>query len=388
MMNANQPLSPRSIAAEQTGDTHRCPANISFTEEELAFLNRESRALFTRMPLSGPGFECYGYGSDGNHHYGRSSTIQAVKHICAQWGKKHPNGPRIGVGDISLPDGGDTPAHGSHEDGVDVDFSVITNNGKEEPSNWRHGNYSQALTQEFVDLVWDNAVLQPTLIYFNDPQIQGVEPWDGHDDHLHVRFGFGENIPTPDHLPDDGTLQLTVPSMKGDRVKSLQLGLAKAGIAVGADSIFGQDTESAVKKFQVKHNLKADGVAGTNTLAKLAEVISAPAQTANVKPAATIQSGSKATVPAVADPSKTVSAPNQPSPDKGPLKLTSPFMKGDRVKSLQVGLAKAGMQVTADSVFGKDTESAVKQFQMQYGLEANGIADENTLIKLVEVISA
>ncbi len=398
-MSAEQPLSPRSIAAEQTGEIHHCPANISFTEEELAFLNQESRALFARMPLSGPGFECYGYGSNGRHHYGRSSTVQATKHICAQWAKKYPEGPRIGVGDISLPDGGDTPAHASHEDGVDVDFSVITNNGKEEPSDWRHSNYSQSLTQEFVDLVWDNAVLKPTLIYFNDPQIKGVQPCGGHDNHLHVRFGLGENIPMPDYSADDGTLRLISPIMKGDRVKSLQLGLAKAGIAVGADSIFGKDTDNAVKKFQLQHGLKADGMAGANTLAKLAEVISAldrpqaigvqPATSAPVTsaPVTNAQESGEATVTVVSDPGTAVSASRQHSPDNGPLQLTSPFTRGDRVKSLQAGLAKAGMEVTADGVFGKGTESAVKQFQMQHGLEATGIADENMLIKLVEVMS-
>ena len=387
MIDAELNLSPRSIAAQRAGG-HSCTADIPFTEAELAFLNRESRAIFNRMPFSGPGFECYDYGSDGRHHYGRSSTIQATKYICAQWAKQHPNGPRIGVGDISLPDGGDTPNHATHKEGVDVDFSVVTNNGKEEASTWKQSNYSQALTQAFVDLVWDNPVLKPTLIYFNDPKIKDVQYCEGHDNHIHVRFSVGENIRVADYSPDEGTLRLVDPYMKGDRVKSLQLGLAKAGLTVGTDSIFGKDTEAAVKQFQTQHGLEADGAAGANTLAKLAEVISA----SGASPAKPVQDGTHkdltdAAASAQISGQVSVSAVSQYSPDEGTLRLMSPYMKGDRVKSLQIGLAKAGITLMPDSVFGKDTEAAVKQFQTQHKLGVDGVADENTLIKLVAVIS-
>ncbi len=62
-------------------------------------------------------------------------------------------------------------------------------------------------------------------------------------------------------------------------------------------------------------------------------------------------------------------------------------MKGNRVKALQTGLLKAGIHLDADAVFGKGTETALKQFQSQQGLEASGVADESTLLKLVEQLS-
>lgn len=277
-MDNQSELSPRSLAAERERHNHEesaCTADVLFTEEELKILESGSRALFTRMPQSGPGFDCYGYGSDGYHHYGRSSTIQAVKHVCAQWAKKHPDAPRIGVGDISLADGGDTPSHATHEEGVDVDFSVVTNNGKEEPSNWRHGNYSQSLTQDFVKLIQNNPVLAPRVILFNDPKISGVQPHAGHDDHLHVRFQVGPNAKVPDFTPDDGVLKLVSPFMKGDRVKALQDGLVKSGIAIDADGVFGETTEKAVKAFQRKHRMTIDGTVGEKTMAKIKEVTQA-----------------------------------------------------------------------------------------------------------------
>jgi murein endopeptidase len=31
-------------------------------------------------------------------------------------------------------------------------------------------------------------VLRVQYIFFNDPAVTGVKPWQGHDDHMHVRF--------------------------------------------------------------------------------------------------------------------------------------------------------------------------------------------------------
>ena len=268
-----QTLSPRQIAAikHREEHAHACTAEIPFSAEELEFLENNSRAIFTKMPPSGPGFECYDV---DDHRYGRSSTVQAVLYICQEWEKLYPQGPRIGVGDLSMPNGGNTPRHATHEEGVDVDFSVVTNNGKEEPSDWRNQNYSQSMTQEFVDLAWNNPILPVSLVFFNDPQMRGVQFAGGHDNHLHIRFQVGENIPSVQHRSDDGVLKLVSPYMKGNNVAALQEGLAKAGIAVDVDSVFGKDTERAVKAFQEQHGLEVDGVAGPNTLAKLGEVTS------------------------------------------------------------------------------------------------------------------
>lgn len=58
--------------------------------------------------------------------------------------------------------------------------------------------------------------------------------------------------------------------MRGDDVKLLQQALTAAGFDTkGADGIFGNDTESAVRKFQSAKALNANGVAGSATLAAL-----------------------------------------------------------------------------------------------------------------------
>lgn len=64
---------------------------------------------------------------------------------------------------------------------------------------------------------------------------------------------------------------------RGDAVRELQTLLKQAGYSVSVDGVFGKNTETAVKAFQKKMGLEADGLAGKKTLALLR---GAPAGTA------------------------------------------------------------------------------------------------------------
>lgn len=55
----------------------------------------------------------------------------------------------------------------------------------------------------------------------------------------------------------------------GSGVKQIQTALAAHGYQVAADGNFGAQTEQAVKAFQQKNGLTADGVVGPLTWAKL-----------------------------------------------------------------------------------------------------------------------
>ncbi len=61
------------------------------------------------------------------------------------------------------------------------------------------------------------------------------------------------------------TLKLTDPLMKGEDVRELQEALKKAEFDVKVDSVFGENTASAVKQFQKQNGLTVDGKAGTGT---------------------------------------------------------------------------------------------------------------------------
>jgi N-acetylmuramoyl-L-alanine amidase len=58
--------------------------------------------------------------------------------------------------------------------------------------------------------------------------------------------------------------------MEGSDVQRLQEALKKAGMTIGVDGEFGPGTDKAVKEFQKKKNLTADGVVGPKTLSAMA----------------------------------------------------------------------------------------------------------------------
>ncbi len=69
---------------------------------------------------------------------------------------------------------------------------------------------------------------------------------------------------------------------QGNPVRCLQLALAALGYSLpisvklhplSADGIFGPETEQAVRTFQTKQGLKADGIAGAQTLSKLDQLL-------------------------------------------------------------------------------------------------------------------
>lgn len=149
-------------------------------------------------------------------------------------------------------------------------------------------------------------------------------------------------------------LKYKTPYMKGEDVTDLQQLLADAGMSPGSiDGTFGKNTRDAVKLFQKANALRADGIAGEDTVTALG--------------GAWKEAGAEVS-------SWTVSRL---------LKLTSPMMNGEDVKSLQTALKEAGQNPgTIDGTFGEKTQTAVKAFQKKSGLTQDGIAGEKTITAL------
>lgn len=67
----------------------------------------------------------------------------------------------------------------------------------------------------------------------------------------------------------------------GEAVRLIQQALIELGFALpqstkqhgSPDGVYGEETFEAVKQFQAKHGLKAEGWVGRNTLAKLEELL-------------------------------------------------------------------------------------------------------------------
>ncbi len=78
----------------------------------------------------------------------------------------------------------------------------------------------------------------------------------------YVAYGFIHSTP-------DSTLKMSEPLMNGPKVRDLQRVLAGQGFDVSVDGYFGADTLNAVRAYQARQGLAADGIAGPATLARL-----------------------------------------------------------------------------------------------------------------------
>ena len=128
---------------------------------------------------------------------------------------------------------------------------------------------------------------------------------------------------------------------RGNKVRLLQFLLNNFGYNLSADGVFGEQTNTAVVNFQRNNGLTQDGIVGPRTWTALL----------NLNPA-----------------SKTIRRGNRTS----------------NVEYLQRKLLSKLYPITdLDGIFGSETENAVRQFQQENGLTADGIVGPKTWTKLL-----
>jgi N-acetylmuramoyl-L-alanine amidase len=135
----------------------------------------------------------------------------------------------------------------------------------------------------------------------------------------------------------------------GSAVGELQQSLSAAGIPdAGEPYRFTAETERAVREFQTKRGLRVDGVCGPETWNDLIE--------------SGYELGSRL------------------------LFLRPPFLRGDDVATLQRRLNMLGFHAgREDGIFGPQTERALREFQLNFGLAVDGQCGPATLRGLDQV---
>ena len=163
----------------------------------------------------------------------------------------------------------------------------------------------------------------------------------------------------------------------GAEVKDVQNKLIAIGYSLpsGADGKYGNETYTAVKKFQHDVNIKEDGLAGEVTRAKLNNAYNTRSAAkannswvARLQAACNAQGFSNQRVDGIAGPNILAGCPTC---RKG--------TRGDITRLIQERLNSLGFNCgKVDGIFGAGTYAAVIAFQKAHGLTTDGIVGQNT----------
>lgn len=127
--------------------------------------------------------------------WGNDRTVRATLKVLREFRRDHPNAPRVAVGDLSRPHGGDfgpqfgSIGHASHQNGLDVDVYYPRTDRRVRPPK-RPGQvnvrFAQNLVDRFVAAGAEKVFVGPSLPLGGPPGV--VVPLVNHDNHLHARF--------------------------------------------------------------------------------------------------------------------------------------------------------------------------------------------------------
>jgi murein endopeptidase len=131
--------------------------------------------------------------------YGSDRLVRTLLRVLADYAAANPGAPRVGIGDLSRPRGGDFglrygwPGHVSHQNGLDVDVYYPRRDGRERvPVRPRQidRRLAQDLVDRFVAVGAVKVFVGPHTGLWGPPRIVAVLAH--HDNHMHVRLPADE----------------------------------------------------------------------------------------------------------------------------------------------------------------------------------------------------
>jgi len=127
--------------------------------------------------------------------WGTDDLVRSTLRIIRAYASAHPQAPRVGIGDLSRPGGGDFGprfgyiGHATHQNGLDVDVYYPRRDRRERPPD-SPADVDVALAQDLLDLFLEAGAV---LVYVGPSlPLHGpagrVVPLPLHDNHMHVRI--------------------------------------------------------------------------------------------------------------------------------------------------------------------------------------------------------
>lgn len=131
----------------------------------------------------------------GWRRWGTDDLVRTTLRVIRQFAAAHPGAPRVGIGDLSRPHGGDFGpqfggiGHATHQNGLDADVYYPLRSGAER-APLSVDEVDLRLAQELVDRFVDAGAVQvyvgPNTGLTGPPGV--VQAIPNHDNHLHVRI--------------------------------------------------------------------------------------------------------------------------------------------------------------------------------------------------------
>jgi protein MpaA len=184
----------------------------------------------------------------GWRRYGNRRLVRTLLRVLREYAAAHPGAPRVGIGDISRPHGGDFGArfgglgHASHQNGLDVDVYYPRRDRRERPPKLPRQidrKLAQDLVARFVEAGAAKVFVGPSTGLKGPPAV--VEELIHHDNHMHVR------------LPGDGVRSAPAgESTRGQRIRYFTLGSGRPRILV-VGCIHGNECAGSVVATRLLH---------------------------------------------------------------------------------------------------------------------------------------
>jgi hypothetical protein len=184
----------------------------------------------------------------GWRRYGNRRLVRTLLRVLRAYAAAHPDAPRVGIGDLSRPHGGDFGTrfgglgHASHQNGLDADVYYPRRDRRERPPKAPRQidrKLAQDLVARFVEAGAAKVFVGPSTGLIGPPAV--VEELIHHDNHMHVR------------LPGDGVRSAAAgESTRGQPIRYFTLGSGRPRILV-VGCIHGNECAGSVVATRLLH---------------------------------------------------------------------------------------------------------------------------------------